>query len=254
MADAVDDLSRTRRLRALLAERRQNDLTLFASASEEAVAEARSIGRELATLAVSTMLASYEGGRENTTHERAADLAHRLHLVGAVPALVGCLERLSEYDSVAHAVLRALEPMGKQATGPLLEAFGRCTTPYDRLRLASALRSVGGKGDRVRDAYLSMLADDPGHAAGFLAEHHDRTALPHLSATLDRLELPAPGDFDEELRLLEEIVSVAQAIRALRGAFTLAQREKVERAWERSEDLLGGPSGGAKPMLPLQRA
>jgi hypothetical protein len=252
MSAAVDDLSRTRKLRALLAEPRRNDVTLFASASEEAVAEAKAIGPALATLAVTTMLESYEGGRENATHERAADLAHRLRLVGAVPVLVACLERLSEFDSVAHAVLRALEAMPKEAMEPLLEAFGRCTTPYDRLLRASALHRVGAKGERVRDAYLSLLADDPGHAAGFLAEHHDRGALPHLSATLDRLELPAEGDFDEELRLLEEIVGVAQAIMTLRGAFTAAQRAKFERAWERSEDLLGGPSGGKTPVLPLR--
>ena len=55
-----------------------------------------------------------------------------------------------------------------------------------------------------------MLADDPVRGAGYLTEHGDRGALPHLSATLDRLEL-APGE--DELQRCEEIIAVAQAIR-----------------------------------------
>ena len=239
--DEVDLLCRTRELRALLAVRRRSqDFSMFAAASPEAMVEARRIGSEPATFAVSTMLESYDEGRDPATHERAVDLAYRLHLVGAVPALVGCLERLSEYDSVAHAALRALESMREEATPALLDAFGRCAAPEDRARIATALARVGARGERVRDAYLSMLEEDPRSAAGFLAEHGDRDALPRLLAVLDRLE---PGAADAgELERLETIVAVGQAIRSLRGSFTRAQREKLDRAWSRSEDLLLGGS------------
>jgi hypothetical protein len=234
MEDA-DRLCHTRKLRSLLAVR-SRDLSMFASASTDALLEAEAIGPELATFAVSTMLHSYDEGRDPATHERAADLAFRLHLVGAVPALVGCLERLSEFDSVAHAALRTLESMREEATPPLLDAFGRCTSRDDRLRLASALARVGARGERVRDAYLSVLADHPRNGAGFLAEHGDRDALPHLLATFDRLELGAADA--HELDRLESIVAVGQAIRTLRGSFSRAHREKFEHAWSRSEDLL----------------
>jgi hypothetical protein len=238
--DDVDLLCRTRKLRSLLAVRRREH-SMFAPASPEAMAEAHGIGPELATFAVNTMLESYEEGRDPATGERAVDLAYRLHLVGAVPALVACLERLSEYDSVAHAALRALGSMGEEATPPLLEAFGRCTSPDQRARIASALRHAGAKGDRVLAAYVSMLTDDPVSGAAHLAEHGDRDVLTHLAAALDRLELGASGV--DELRRCEEIVAVGQAIRALRGPFTAAQRDKLERAWARSEDLLlCGPS------------
>jgi hypothetical protein len=192
---------------------------------------------------VNATLEAYQEGVDPATGERAADLAYRLRLVGTVPALVGSLERLSEYDPVAHAALRALEAMREEATVPLLQAFGRATTPDQRARIGCALMRAAAKDERVRAAYVTMLADDPLNGAGYLAEHGDRGALPHLSATLDRLQLPTAGPGDDELHRCEEIVAVAQAIRALRGAFTVAQREKFERAWSRSEELLlGGPA------------
>lgn len=235
--DEVDMLCRTRRLRALLADRRREP-AMFAPASAEAIAEAQAIGPDLATFAVATMLEGYVEGGDPATHERAVDLASCLRLDGAVPALVGCLERLSEFDSVAHAALRALEPMRQIATPLLLAAFRRCTTPEDRTRLASALAQIGARGAGAREAYVSLLADDPRNAAGMLAELHDRAALPPLLATLDRLALDAGGT--DELDRLETIVAVGQAVRTLRGSFTLAQRHKLEEAWSRSEALLLG--------------
>lgn len=233
--DQVDMLCRTRRLRALLGVRRREP-AMFAPAPPEAIAEAQAIGPDLATFAVVTMLDGYVEGADPATHERAVDLASCLCLDGAAPALVGCLERLSEFDSVAHAALRALESMRQVATPLLVAAFRRCTTAEDRTRLASALARVGARGAGVREAYVSLLADDPRNAAGMLAELHDRTALPHLLATLDRLVPDAAAA--DELDRLETIVAVGQAIRTLRGSFTLAQRRKLDEAWSRSEDLL----------------
>ncbi|HEX9244028.1 MAG TPA: hypothetical protein VF875_16405 [Anaeromyxobacter sp.] len=240
MNDSIDDLRHTRRLRGLLSMRGPGDNLMFARASAAALAEARTIGPELAAQAVTTLLEGYEEGRDPATGERAVDLAFQLRLVGAVPAMVECLERLSEYDAVANAAMRALAGLQAEATSPLLAAFARCTTPEGRAWIGRAL--LGASGDeRVRAAFVTMLADDPVNGAGYLAELRDRGALPQLSATLDRLELPAPGK--DELRRYEEIVAVAQAIRSLRGAFTAAQRAKFERAWARSEDLLlGGPA------------
>ncbi len=146
--------------------------------------------------------------------------------------------------------MRALGELRAEAMSPLLAAFGRRTTPegraWIRRPLLGALRD-----ERVRAAFVTMLADDPVSGAGYLAEHGDRRALPQLYATLDRLDLPAPGK--DELRRCEEIIAVAQAIRALRGAFTAAQRAKFERAWARSEDLLLGPSAHEAEAEPAER-
>lgn len=232
--------TRTARLRSLLSRRGPGDQQLFAPASREALVEAHALGPELAAQAVTAMLDGYVEGRDPATGERAVDLALQLRLTGAIPALVSCLERLSEYDPVANAALRALGGMKADATGPLLAAFGRCTTPEGRAWIGRALLGAP-QDERVRAAFVSMLADDPVSGAGYLSEHGDRAALPHLSATLDRLELAGVGA--DELRRCEEIVAVAQAIRTLRGAFTASQRAKFEHAWARSEDLLlGGPA------------
>jgi len=135
------------------------------------------------------------------------------------------------------------------ATEPLLEAFGRCETANDRACVGTALVRASARNDRGRAALVGMLAADPIRAASFLAEYGDARAVPDLVAALDRLELAPAGP--GELRRCEEIVALGQAIAALRGRFSTAQRSKVDRAWTRSTDLWleGGPEIDS-PMTP----
>jgi len=241
------------RLRSLLGQSHRDDgfRSPFASASADALAEGRAEGPERAAATVAAVLDAYApGGRDHAVAERAADLAGALRLAGAVPSLVACLERLSEYDSVAHAALGALERMRVEATAPLLALFGRARDRGDRARFGTALVRCAVRDGRVRKALSPMLADDPHTAADLLHHHGDADALPELLAALDRLELPAPGH--GELRRLEEIVAVGQAIRGLKGTLTKEQRDKFRRAYERSDEIWaeGGPETEG-PLFPL---
>ncbi len=65
-----------------------------------------------------------------------------MRLERAVPALVLCLERLTEYDPVAHAALRALQRLREHATDPLLAAFARCSSREARSRRAHRCEEV----------------------------------------------------------------------------------------------------------------
>jgi hypothetical protein len=208
----------------------------FEVATDEAFACARELGPALATAAVTWVLERYEPGRDRRPPEDAADVAARLPLVPAVPALVGCLERLSEYDPVAQAAFRALEKIGAPAVEPLLAAFAKGSSVEDRVVLGGALAHLPSGDARICAALETILPEAPESGAGLLAAYGDRRALPALAATLDRLEPKAAGP--GELTRLEQIVAVAQAILSLRGRMTRAQREKFERAYARSDELL----------------
>jgi hypothetical protein len=210
----------------------------FETASDGALAEARALGPALAAEAIAWVLQRHEPGRDHRIAERAADTAGKLRLSPAVPALVSCLERLSEYDPVAHAAVRALEAIGAPAVDPLLAAFARCATVGDRVVRGSALARMPVRDGRVCAALEALLAEDPERGAPLLASHGDRRALPALAAALDRLELPPEGP--GELTRLEVIVAVAHAIMSLKGKMTPPQREKFERAYARSDDLILG--------------
>jgi hypothetical protein len=212
------------------------DLHRFEIASDGALACAKALGPELATAAVTWVLERYEPGRDHRVPERAADVAASLLLAPAVPTLVGCLERLSEYDPVAHAAFRALEIIGAPAIEPLLAAFARCSSLEDRILIGDTLAQMPSGDARVRAALETILPEAPENGAGLLGAYGDRRALPALAATLDRLEPLAAGP--GELTRLEQVVAVGQAILALRGRMTKVQREKFERAYARSDDLI----------------
>jgi hypothetical protein len=211
-------------------------------ASREAVAEARGLGSGAAAAILSGILNGHVAWSMDRSAERAADLAGRLRLVGAIPALIRCLDRLSDFDPVANAALGALTQLRGEATGPLLESYRRCPTVEDRCLRATVLARACVRDGRVRVALTELLAENPRAAAGALGEHGDRDAVPALGAALDRLEPLAP-DAPGELERLEEIVAVAQAIRLLRGKRSKAQEAKFRNAYARSDEIWarGGP-------------
>lgn len=232
------------RLQLLLSRRSDGrEHALFATASGETIEHARAVGRDVASEVVSEVLRAYGPGGDHGAAERAADVAYELRLTGAVPALVDCIERLSEGDPVAHASLRALERMPVEATEPLLAAYHRRPDVHARLCLGETLVRAAARGDdRVRAALVGLLAQDLVDAPGLVAEYGDARALPDLSRVLDALELPSPGK--GELRRLEQIVAVAWAIHTLGGTRTGPQEAKFRRAYERSDELWA--DGGAE--------
>lgn len=216
----------------------------FAFASDEALRTARALGADVAAEAVTSVLDRYRPGDDAALPSRAADLVGALHLTLAIPALVSCVVRLPEDDRVAIVCNVTLELTGPERIEPVLAAFTRTDDRAVRWKLGLCLcharRGVAG----VREALESMLATQPLEAAPLLAWHRDPAAVPALVATLDRLDLPAPGP-DERLALAA-LLNVGEAIRELRGKLAAVQRRKLRRAWARHEALDGeetSPSG-----------
>jgi hypothetical protein len=232
----MSTLSTADHLRSLLQDHPAG-ATHFAHATREALDAARALGAEAGD-AVAAILEGYAPGDDLGVAQRAAHVTYELRLERAGPALAACVQRLPEYDPVAHSALRALEGLRERATGSLLAAFARCTTRPERARMGSALVRAGAHDARARAALESMLADDPIEAAGLLAAYGDRDALSDLFAALDRLAPLPPGP--GELLRCEEIVAVGQAILALRGKLTPEGREKFELAYDRSTELWAG--------------
>jgi hypothetical protein len=221
------------------------DLGRFSFATDDALAQARAIGPEDAAEAVASVLDAYESGGDHALCERAAHVVQELRLTGAIPALVRCAERLPQRDRVAFVACVALELLGPAAIEPLLEALGRARTPDARFAIGSALVLMPGRDGRVGVAFAAMLSDDPATAAMLLHVHGERRALPALRATLAGLDLPAHGP---DAVAAEQIVTVGEAILALGGRLTAAQRAKLQRA--RAHTHSGEDMSGPEPERP----
>lgn len=215
---------------------RGEDVGGFSFATPETLAVARALGPDVAAEVVSRLLAAYSPGGDHVLVGRAAHVAHELRLAGAIPALVACLERLPHGDRIAKLACSTLELIGRPAIQPLIDALARAPTADVRFAVGLALTLMPADDGRVRAAFESVLAVDPETAAQLLGAHGDRSALPALEATLDRLALPPPGA--GELGRLEALVSVGEAIAALRGKLTPARRAKLDRATSRMEELI----------------
>jgi hypothetical protein len=235
---------RSARLTQLLHSAR-NDRPPFAFPTEEAIREARTLGREVAAEAVATLLAAYEPGGDHALAERAAGLVHELRLEHVIPALVACVERLPDDDPVALVSAASLDLLGPERIPPLLEAFVRTTDPVVRWRIGMSLCLAPRGTTGIRDALEEMLETEPADAAVLLAQHGDRDAVPALRATLDRLDLPAP-DLNE-LAAIERIINVGHAVLELRGKLRPSQREKVDAADARYDALV---ASGLLPVDP----
>lgn len=235
-----------RRLLTLLRTRRA-DVHPFSFATDETLAAARALPAEVAADAVSSVLADYVPGGNYALAERAAHVAHELGLAGAIPALVACVARLPHGDPVASVACAALEFLGRPAVEPLLDALGRVAGSGARFAVGAALALMPRDDGRVGAALASMLGHDPEIAAELLGLRGDRSALPALRAALDRLELPSQGG--PEVEGLGAIVALGDAIAVLRGRPTAAQREKVQRAQARFDELVAGALDGPARQL-----
>jgi hypothetical protein len=151
-----------------------------------------------------------------------------------VAELVACLAQLEETDPRAHAALAALEDLGPAAVAPLVAAFHRCAGADLRARHAEALLRCQAPGhDRVLEAFVRMLEDDPVRGASYLSEQGDRRALPDLSRALDRAALVPETDVDWFSN--EDVVALASAIVRLGGELTVGQQAKLDEVLQRRD-------------------
>lgn len=229
-----------------LLHRGDDDRPPFAFASKQAIREARALGAESATEAVVAILDGYRAGDDPALASRAACVAHELRLEGAIAALAACVEHLPSSDPMATVSAASLDLLGPLHVPQLLEAFARVTPPEVRWRLGMSLCVLRAGTPGVRAALESMLASEPGDAAVLLAHHGDRGAVPALRAALDRLAFPAPGP--DEVSALQHIINVGHAVLELRGKLARPQREKLDRANVRYDELV---ADGTLPPEPV---
>ena len=148
--------------------------------------------------------------------------------------LVACLAQLEETDPRAHAALAALEDLGPAAIAPLVASFHRCAGADLRARYAEALlRCQAPKHDRVLEAFVRMLEDDPVRGASYLSEQGDRRAVPDLSRALDRAALVPEKDVDWFSN--EDVVALASAILRLGGKLMAGQQAKLDEVLRRRD-------------------
>ena len=187
-----------------------------ATALEEAVTEARSVGLDLAGEVAAHLIRSAPARRKvDVPAIRAAQLARELQLAAAAPALVRCLERLPPSHPLCHVAQTVLPHLGAAAVEALLSALERCDSSEARARLAEILALTPVEDDRIRAALVRMLDDDPSRAARFLADRCEWRALPDLVRTVERIQAE-PLDCD--ICTGEALGALALAVGVLGGA------------------------------------
>lgn len=203
---------------------------------EEAVAEARSLGPELAgDLVASLVDAEVSCPAVGATAVNAVHLAGELRLVRALPALVRCIEVLPDSNRLHRAALSALRSLGTVAVDALLAAFARCDSTEERAWIAEALSRTAGDDDRVRAALVRMLEEDPVNGARHLADRGEWRALPDVVGAFDRLVAAPIADCP--ICEAEQLAAIVAAVRVLGGTLTAEQRERFDEVLERSRRL-----------------
>lgn len=203
-----------------------------AGLTDEAVAEARSLGAERAGDVVAFVLdAELTRPKASGGAIRAAYLAAELRLGRAVPALVRCIERLPAEHPLRHAVTAALIRLAPVSVDALLAAFAGAT-PESRSYLADALAALPIEDDRIPAAIVRVLEDDPISGARCLLERGDWRAVGALSRAVDRVGTGSGCDC--AICGQEQLHALATAIRGLGGSLTLAQRDAFDAVLERA--------------------
>jgi hypothetical protein len=223
------------------------DVGPFCFATHETLAFARSLDPDVAGEVVASVLGAYVPGADHALAERAAHLAHELGLPRAPAALVSCVERLPPGDRVASVACAGLEVLGGASIEPLVEAFGRARSRDVQFALGLAMTLLPRDDGRIRGSFERLLESDPELGAHLLGVLGSRKAVPALRGALARLEPPRPGP--AELRGLEAIVSLGEAILALGGRMTKVERARFDDACTRADALAGGGAGGPGPDL-----
>jgi hypothetical protein len=139
----------------------------------------------------------------------------------------------SDWNDILHdRILVSLPRFGAAALEPVLTAFESCDDSDQRHSLCAVLAKLGVRDDRILDALLDVLLEEPSTGAISLAEYGDPAALPALERAIARHE----PDFTTLLGTtdLEEIVATYED---LGGVLPEALQAKVE-AWRAKADAV----------------
>jgi hypothetical protein len=163
---------------------------------------------------------------------------HAARLLGDLPpdedALATCLEQLelADVDHLTEAVVATMKRWGPLVVPhvlPYVAGADRDVAKY----AADILAHCGAREDRVLAALVAAIATDPLFAV-HLADYGDPAALPAVQRALDAYEL-----VEERTVMCDQVVfELADAISALGGEPTSAQKEKVERVHRRRRRAL----------------
>jgi hypothetical protein len=136
-------------------------------------------------------------------------------------------------DILFDALMLGLAKIGPAVLEPALRARDATDEPEMRSQLATILAELGVRDERIYQALLEQLEDEPGLGAGSLQEYGDERAVEPLSAMLDELDANDPEEH-------VDVVECAAAIESLGGTLTPGQKAKaaeVEKSWKRAYSL-----------------
>lgn len=165
----------------------------------------------------------------------AVELLSRLKAPEAIVPMVRALVRREPGEVLHDALLYGLEELGAVVVPAVLEALADARTPEARFGLLSVLARSGVRDERIAEALLAQLQEDPAQGAVNLARYGDPGALGPLMRALDAYPL---DENREDLFANQALVELQAAIEWLGGGLDLVQREKVRRAL-RSRQRLG---------------
>ncbi|QRN98097.1 SEC-C domain-containing protein [Archangium violaceum] len=166
----------------------------------------------------------------------AAELLSELRAPEALGPLVRRLLLTRPGEVLHDALLYALEDLGPAVAPLALEALAEARTLDARLGQLSVLAHSGARDERIFEALLELLREDPGQGALALARYGEPRALEPLMHAFDA----CPLDEDvEDLFANQALIELESAIVKLGGTLDAARREKLERA-RSSRRWLGG--------------
>jgi hypothetical protein len=141
-------------------------------------------------------------------------------------------------DIVRDEIVFALQKLGSAVVEPALAAFEPNASEDLSGAMAAVLSKAGARNERIFAAFVEHFEGDPEMGAAYLADYGDPRAVPHLSAELDRQNVPSTSD---NLFADQTLIELAAAIEGLGGTLTPGQQIKL-RAVDARRDLLLGRS------------
>ncbi len=166
----------------------------------------------------------------------AAELLSELQLPQVIVPLVRRLQHTVPGEALHDALLYALEDLGPAVAPVALEVLAEARTLDERLGLLSVLAHSGARDERIFEALLALLREDPGQGALALARYGDPRAIEPLKRAFEACPLE---EGVEDLFANQALIELETALVKLGGTLDAAQREKLERA-RRSRQWLGG--------------
>jgi hypothetical protein len=180
------------------------------------------------------MLRDEEGGYARV---HAATLLTALKAPEAIGPMFDLLLRTEPGQPLYAAVLQGLERMGPAVAPEGLERLAREKDEAARISLLAVLARSGARDERLIEALLEQLEEEPTLGALNLARYGDARALEPLARALE--VCPPLSEESVDLFASQVLVELAAAIESLGGTFAESQREKVARARSMRRTIAG---------------